>query len=67
MRSRCYELKLRARNLRKNGHSIGGIEHRLGIPRSTLSGWFKDIKLTPQQKKKLFANWKNAIDKHLGA
>ncbi len=40
--------------LRKSGKSIGDIERRLKIPRSTLSGWFKGIKLTNIQEAKLY-------------
>ena len=31
--------------------------------RSTLSGWFKNVILTPKQKKKLFRDWQNALVK----
>ena len=37
--------------------SIKFIEKKLGIPRSTLSGWFKNILLTEKQKIKLQNNW----------
>ncbi|MDP3901197.1 MAG: hypothetical protein Q8Q38_02570 [bacterium] len=63
MRSRWYELKEAAVGLRKRGLSIGKIERRLGIPRSTLSGWFKNIELSPPQKEKLQRDWKNALVK----
>jgi len=36
--------------LRRKGTSIRAIERDWGIPRSTLSGWFKNIKLTKEQK-----------------
>ena len=49
--------------LRKSGVSIGKIEHHLGIPRSTLSSWFKNIELTPAQKKKLLRDWRNGLVK----
>lgn len=63
MKSKWYELKGDAIKLRKRGFSIGKIERRLGIPRSTLSGWLKDIRLTPKQKEKLLRGWKNALIK----
>ena len=63
MISRWYKLKDTALNLRRQGFSIGKIERRLEIPRSTLSGWFKNIKLTSRQKRKLLANQKNALVK----
>lgn len=61
MKSRWYELKNDAIKLRKRGFSIGKIERRLGIPRSTLSGWLKNIKLTQGQKEKLLQDWKSAL------
>lgn len=45
MKSRWFDLKLTAVTLRKSGLSIKEIEKRLGIPRSTLSGWFKTVKM----------------------
>lgn len=61
MKSRWYESKDKAITLRKRGLSIGKIERRLGIPRSTLSGWFKNIELTSRQKEKLHQNWEDAL------
>jgi len=61
MESRFLSLKSRATSLRKRGLSVRYIENKLGIPRSTLSGWFKDIKLSKQQTKKLFDKWKNGL------
>ncbi len=63
MQSRWFESKSDAIKLRKKGFSIGKIEHNLGIPRSTLSGWLKNIKLSQKQKEKLTQNWKNALVK----
>jgi len=63
MKSKWYELKSDAIKLRKRGLSIGRIERRLGIPRSTLSGWLKNVKLTQGQKEKLLQDWKNALVK----
>ena len=61
MESRFLNLKSRATSLRKRGLSFRYIENKLGIPRSTLSGWFKDIKLSKKQEKKLFDNWNNGL------
>jgi hypothetical protein len=61
MESRFLSLKGRAISLRKRGVSFRYIENKLGIPRSTLSGWFKDIKLSKKQKEKLSNNWKNGL------
>jgi len=56
MKSRWYELKDGAIGLRKQGFSMNTIEKKYGIARSTLSGWFKKVDLTPMQKKKLLRN-----------
>ncbi len=49
--------------MRKRGLSIGKVEKRLKIPRSTLSGWFKDIKLNKKQKEKILKNWRKDLVK----
>ncbi len=56
MISHWFELKDTAISLRRSGMSMTGIEAQLGIPRSTLSGWFKTIPLTSEQKSKLLAS-----------
>jgi transposase len=56
MKSRWYELKEDAIDLRKKGLSMNAIEKKYGIARSTLSGWFKKVDLTSTQKKKLLRN-----------
>ena len=63
MISKWYELKEEAITLRKKGISIGSIEQQLGIPRSTLSGWFQNIQLTHNQKKRLRQQWENGLVK----
>lgn len=63
MVSRWYGLKSRAVGLRKRGQSIREIEASLNIPRSTLSGWFKDIKLSETQEQTLRQNWLRALVK----
>ncbi|MBI4158349.1 MAG: hypothetical protein HY505_01895 [Candidatus Yanofskybacteria bacterium] len=40
-------------DMRKRGFSYSEIENRLHIPKSTLSYWLKNIKLTPEQTQKL--------------
>lgn len=42
---------------------MGKIEHFLGIPRSTLSYWLKNVELSKKQKEKLIRDWKNALIK----
>lgn len=61
MKSRFAHLKKEATNLRKNGNSIGSIEEQLGIPRSTLSYWFRNIVLSEKQKKTLERRWKEGL------
>lgn len=63
MKSKWYEFKDDAIKLRRKGFSIGKIESRLGIPRSTLSSWFKNVELSEKQKKKLFFDWKRGLVK----
>lgn len=63
MISKWFHLKEKAIVLRQNGCSIRHIEKQLKIPRSTLSGWFKMIVLTHQQKDKLRKEWLNALGK----
>lgn len=61
MISRWFEYKEEAIALRKKGISITEIEKRLSIPRSTLSGWFKNIKLSQAQVQKLADNNKASL------
>lgn len=61
MISKWYEYRNSAIILRRNGYSIRYIEGKLGIPRSTLSGWFKGVQLTEVQKQKLRRNWLDAL------
>jgi len=63
MISKWYDLKSQAIKMRKNGASVRKVEKLLKIPRSTLSGWFRNIKLTKYQKEKLDENWQNALKK----
>ena len=66
MISKWSNLKPEAIKLRKEGRSLPYIHSHLGIPKSTLSSWLKDIKLTSAQKKKLENNWKQALIKARG-
>lgn len=63
MISKWYKLKGEAIQLRKSGMSLRKVEYRLGIPRSTLGGWFKNLELSARQKEKLHNDWKNALIK----
>lgn len=63
MKSRWYELKTKVLSRRQKGWSIGSIEKKFGIPRSTLSYWFKDIILTAKQRAVLIRKRDQALIK----
>lgn len=63
MRSRWFQLKPKAILLRKQGKSIRYVEKILGVSRSTLSGWLKNIKLTALQYEILKEKHKYALIK----
>ncbi len=63
MKSQWYELKEIVREQRQQGVSISVIEKKYGIPRSTLSGWFKDIVLSEEQRTKLMQNSRDGWEK----
>lgn len=63
MRSQWYEYKEAAIALRRTGMSMTLIEQKLGIPRSTLSGWFKNVLLTEAQRTKLMNNSRDGWQK----
>lgn len=50
------EKKLQAQRLRKKGLSYSEIQKIVTIPKSTLSGWCRDIALTEEQALRLFKN-----------
>ncbi len=53
-----------ARKLRKDGYSFSEIINRIpNLPKGTLSGWLKDIKLSNEQKERLFSKIKFGADK----
>ena len=53
MKSKWFEYKDQALAMRRTGVSMTVIERQLGIPRSTLSGWFKSVILTEEQRAQL--------------
>lgn len=63
MISRWANQKPAAIALRRKGNSIGIIETMLGIPRSTLSGWFRSVLLTKKQQQNLKKRWKQGLVK----
>ncbi|MFA4888041.1 MAG: hypothetical protein WC628_00485 [Candidatus Omnitrophota bacterium] len=52
---RIYKLaiKTKARKLRNQGWSLGEISRKMHIPRNTLSGWVKNIRLTEKQNERI--------------
>jgi len=50
------KLRLKAREFRKKGLSIKEIQKRLGVSRSSVSLWVRDIKLSKKQFEKLYLN-----------
>lgn len=49
-----FNQKIKAIQLRKGGKSYGEIKNILNVSKGTLSSWLKNIKLTPEQKKKIY-------------
>lgn len=49
-----FKLKAKAIRLRKMGLSYFEINDRLFVPKSTLSGWLRDVRLSTNQKQRLF-------------
>lgn len=54
MASQWFILKDKVIKLRKEGTSIGVINKEYGIPKSTLSSWFRKIKLNKYQKGRIY-------------
>ncbi len=63
MQSKWFHLKAKAIETRRQGKSLRDVEISLGIPRSTLSYWFKNVKLNPSQHRLLENRHKNALTK----
>lgn len=61
MKSKWYKLKPTATRYRRRGYSIRSIEQRLGVPRSTLSEWFRNIVLSKEQQQKLLKQWEEGM------
>jgi hypothetical protein len=62
MQSKWFSLKPQALALRRKGKSLRDIEKNLKIPKSTLSGWLKDVILTEEQLLNLKANHIKSFD-----
>jgi transcriptional regulator with XRE-family HTH domain len=52
------ELQYKARELRKQGKSYDEIKDELGVSKSSVSNWVRDIELTEEHQKKLFGRFK---------
>lgn len=50
------ELRLEAQSLRKKGLSLKEIQKRLGVSRSSVSLWVREVKLTQRQIRRLYLN-----------
>lgn len=61
IKSKWFHLKEEAVALRKKGISIRQIEQKFRIPRSTLSGWFKNVRLAKKQIILLQNKWKQSL------
>lgn len=48
-----FILRIRARELRRDGQSVKGVARNLGVAPSTVSVWCRDIHLTPDQHRRL--------------
>lgn len=46
---------------RLEGNSLGDLEKKFGIPKATLSGWFRDVKLSEPKRKILNKKWRKAL------
>ena len=61
MISKWFSLKSKATEFRKRGFSVRYVENKLGIPRSTLSGWFRNVELSKKQRQKLKMDGRRAL------
>lgn len=53
MQSKWSKVKDEAIDLRKRGNSLNFISTKFGIPKPTLSGWFKGLVLSEKAKLKI--------------
>lgn len=63
MISKWFRLKAKAIKMRRAGNSLRDVSLALNIPKSTLSGWFKDIKLSAKHQKTLDKRHADALVK----
>lgn len=63
MISKWFKIKEKAIKMRRAGNSLRDVSVALSIPKSTLSGWFKDIKLSVKHQKVLNKRHADALVK----
>jgi len=63
MRSKFEKLKERAVGMRKRGASLRDVAKRLGIPKSTLNYWFRDVQLSDFHRQRLRKRHEMALTK----
>jgi len=63
MISKWFHLKERAIAMRLKGSSLKDVNVSLGIPKSTLSCWFKDLHIKKEYRNILDSKWKNGLVK----
>lgn len=57
------DLKKQAVGLRLQGDSYNEIGRKINVPKSTLSSWLKEIKLTPEHQKRLYTKQINILSR----
>ena len=61
MISKWSEIKRQVIKYRLAGNSLRDAKQKFGIPKATLSGWFKNVKLSDSKKKILDKKWRKAL------
>ncbi len=61
MISKWFRLKDRVIKYRQAGNSLKDAVKKFGIPKATLSGWFKNVKLSKSKKKILNNKWRKGL------
>ncbi len=63
MISKWYDKKAAVLQSRKKGLSFRELEEKFGVPRSTLSGWCKEVSLSPSNEERLQKKWRKGLRK----
>lgn len=61
MISKWFRIKEEVIRYRLRGNSLGDIKKKFGIPKATLSGWFKNVKLSDSKRKILDKRWRETL------